>query len=92
MGSTASGISTGSFYGVMTNLMLIFADIDECKSDDHGCEQVCFNTHGSYECMCREGFTLAENEYTCDKAQEVLRAVKQTNNDKVPPFVVFHNK
>ncbi|XP_036449836.1 fibrillin-3 [Colossoma macropomum] len=32
-------------------------DINECESN-HNCEQTCLNTIGSYECSCKEGYSL----------------------------------
>ncbi len=33
-----------------------FADIDECKMGNGGCEQTCINTLGAFYCECEEGF------------------------------------
>lgn len=41
-------------------------DIDECQSNDHGCQQMCKNTAGSYMCACHTGFSLAEDGKTCN--------------------------
>ena len=41
-----------------------FADIDECMGD-HGCNQTCINTPGSYYCNCERGFQLI-NSTECD--------------------------
>ncbi|XP_060596518.1 epidermal growth factor-like protein 7 [Ruditapes philippinarum] len=40
-------------------------DIDECRNTEHGCQQMCKNTAGSYMCACHTGFTLAEDGKTC---------------------------
>ena len=40
-------------------------DIDECLSDNHGCEHICVNTNGSYFCDCKDGLTLDSNGLTC---------------------------
>jgi Coagulation Factor Xa inhibitory site len=39
--------------------VLIFAslDINECDGD-HGCEQICTNLPGSFECACHPGLQL----------------------------------
>lgn len=31
-------------------------DINECLLPDHGCEQICENTNGSYICSCYGGY------------------------------------
>lgn len=35
-----------------------FPDIDECESNNGGCEDKCVNTEGSFTCACRPGFQL----------------------------------
>ena len=36
--------------------MDVCLDIDECMDEDHGCNQTCVNTPGSYYCNCDSGF------------------------------------
>ena len=43
---------------------LSIADIDECMGD-HGCDQTCVNTPGSYYCNCERGYQLINNT-ECD--------------------------
>ncbi|NXS21076.1 SCUB2 protein, partial [Mystacornis crossleyi] len=40
-------------------------DTDECMFNNGGCQHVCVNTVGSYECRCKEGFFLSDNQHTC---------------------------
>lgn len=40
-------------------------DVDECQDNNGGCQQICVNTMGSYECQCKEGFFLSDNQHTC---------------------------
>ena len=40
-------------------------DIDECSVDDHGCEQTCNNTNGSFECGCSSSCRLNIDGKTC---------------------------
>ena len=40
------------------------SDIDECATDNGGCGHYCTNTPGSYQCSCRDGYTL-EEDYSC---------------------------
>ena len=42
-----------------------FTDIDECGVSDH-CSQQCINTVGSYNCSCKSGYRLNDNQKTCD--------------------------
>ena len=32
-------------------------DLDECAVNKTGCDQVCTNTQGSYQCSCNPGYT-----------------------------------
>ena len=41
-------------------------DNDECATDNGGCDQICVNKPGSFECQCKEGYTLAEDGKTCN--------------------------
>ena len=45
---------------------LIFSDINECQSRNGGCQHGCIDTHGSYRCMCRDGFKLRSDKRSCD--------------------------
>lgn len=48
---------------MMIIIILMFdkcvSDIDECKSDNAGCDDICMNTPGSYSCACRLVITHA---------------------------------
>ncbi|XP_058271094.1 epidermal growth factor-like protein 7 isoform X2 [Hemibagrus wyckioides] len=39
-------------------------DVDECKGA-HGCSHQCMNSAGSYQCVCADGFRLAEDRRSC---------------------------
>ena len=41
-------------------------DIDECASNSSGCQDICSNTDGSFECSCRRGYTLGSNGRVCN--------------------------
>ena len=40
-------------------------DNDECKRDEHKCEQNCINTIGGYRCSCNLGYILDSNGFNC---------------------------
>ncbi|XP_054716859.1 tolloid-like protein 1 [Uloborus diversus] len=42
-----------------------FTDQDECTSNNGGCQQICKNTVGSYQCSCHNGFVLHPNGHDC---------------------------
>lgn len=45
-------------------------DVDECAEGNGGCQQTCVNMMGSYECHCRDGFFLSDNQHTCIQRPE----------------------
>ena len=40
-------------------------DNNECNIKNGGCEQDCYNTAGSYYCICYTGYTLELNGHNC---------------------------
>ena len=40
-------------------------DIDECDTNNGGCEHICSNTIGTFECYCDSGYRLEENRMNC---------------------------
>ena len=42
------------------------AVINECDTNNGGCEQNCDNNEGSFECSCDPGFTLNADMLNCD--------------------------
>ncbi|KAK2160167.1 hypothetical protein NP493_1662g00004 [Ridgeia piscesae] len=40
-------------------------DIDECARKTDGCQQICINTKGSFNCACADGFTVNGDRKTC---------------------------
>ena len=49
----------------------VVLDVDECLTDNGGCNQTCTNSEGSFECSCGTGFTLAADSLNCDGKQLV---------------------
>lgn len=47
-------------------LLLSSSEIHECDRAIHSCQHICTNTHGSYFCSCRSGFSLASNGFSCN--------------------------
>ena len=41
--------------------MYTHVDINECLVSNGGCEHICLNTNGSYQCSCQSGFKLTNN-------------------------------
>ena len=45
-------------------MILIVSDTNECLTSNGGCDQMCTNTIGSYECSCNVGYELYDGN-TC---------------------------
>ena len=43
----------------------LLTDINECNTNNGGCEQICTNTMGSYECSCSPRYLLSTNGHSC---------------------------
>ena len=46
-------------------MQTITIDINECNTNNGGCDDSCTNTVGSYYCQCDTGYTLQSNGHTC---------------------------
>ena len=42
-------------------------DVDECATDNGGCEHLCTNTNGSFYCTCNPGFQLRNGVFCSGK-------------------------
>ena len=40
-------------------------DVDECLDNNGGCEYICTNTIGSFECSCQPGYDLDSDGLAC---------------------------
>nr|XP_006818543.1 PREDICTED: fibrillin-3-like [Saccoglossus kowalevskii] len=45
--------------------MYRITDVNECATDNGGCDQICENTEGSFLCHCYPGYLLHADGYTC---------------------------
>ncbi|XP_078699810.1 uncharacterized protein LOC144926682 [Branchiostoma floridae x Branchiostoma belcheri] len=43
---------------------------DECATDSGGCDQICSDLLGSYNCSCRQGFVLMTDGHGCEDINE----------------------
>ncbi|XP_019614494.1 PREDICTED: uncharacterized protein LOC109462395 [Branchiostoma belcheri] len=46
------------------------SDIDECSNANGGCDHMCTNTMGSFQCSCVTGFTLNVDSHSCNDVDE----------------------
>ena len=47
---------------ILFSYKIYFLDIDECASENGGCQEKCINVPGSYVCACRTGFEFGSDE------------------------------
>ena len=48
-------------------------DIDECATDNGGCEHTCTNMEGSFGCSCPAGYSLTVDGFNCSGKNEGRR-------------------
>ena len=48
------------------NIINYCLDVNECLTDNGGCNQTCINTGGSHQCSCWSGYELASDNHTCN--------------------------
>jgi len=47
-------------------------DINECATDNGGCEQNCTNINGGFKCSCENGYILNTDELSCDDIDDCV--------------------
>ncbi|VDH99149.1 Hypothetical predicted protein [Mytilus galloprovincialis] len=57
-------------------------DVDECASNNGGCDQLCKNDHAVFRCECYQGFSLDENGNSCNDNNECLGSNKCSQSCK----------
>ena len=55
---------TVRYIGEHNSSKFIFTDIDECSLGTTSCNQVCYNTEGSFICTCYDGYQLHHDDTT----------------------------
>ena len=58
-----------NFYSISNFVHLSNLDINECAVRNGGCTQTCVNKVGSFECRCKNGYTLYADKKTCGGMQ-----------------------
>ena len=43
----------------------LFLDVDECATNNGGCNHTCANKQGTFQCSCDAGYSLDANNKTC---------------------------
>jgi tolkin protein len=68
---------------------VFFTDRDECAIDNGGCQHVCKNTIGSYQCSCHSGYTLHDNGHDCKEGgcqYEITKPVGDVTSPNWPDY------
>ncbi len=47
-------------------MLSLYADVDECQTDNGGCAQICDNIDGSFLCSCDPGYILGTDNFNCE--------------------------
>ena len=47
-------------------------DIDECITNNGGCEQLCTNTIGNFNCSCTDGYNLILGSFCAGKIEKII--------------------
>ena len=67
------GCSKLNSFTNMRVLVLCCSDIDECESNNGGCEHHCTNLIGTYQCSCWDGYTLeGPDQHLCTRKSQLL--------------------
>jgi len=53
----------------------VVLDVNECATQNGGCEHHCENSVGSFTCSCDPGYVLSNNERTCVGKEKVLQVL-----------------
>ncbi len=56
---------TNTFFIIHTDFQSLHSDIDECSSNSNGCQMLCINTIGSFNCSCESGYKLIDDGFHC---------------------------
>ena len=51
---------------MLKSYLILFIDIDECVTNNGGCEETCTNQIGSFVCSCPVGYQVASDGFLCE--------------------------
>ena len=60
---------------VLLEIIFVFADINECRRSNGGCEHICSNVVGSYKCSCKSGYVLGYDKARCIGSHKFLSII-----------------
>ena len=79
---------------IMLMIEFIFLlDFNECQLNNAGCEHICANSEGSYNCDCRKGFKLKDDKFGCEGKFGIrsLFALEKNQQEYVNAFSIITN-
>ena len=50
---------------IIETIRILLTDVNECDTNNGGCDHSCTNTQGSFECSCDEGYILDSDDFSC---------------------------
>ena len=59
----------------MHNYILPLLLVNECKTNNGGCEDECVDTLKSYTCLCSTGYALSNDGYSCEGKLKHIKIV-----------------
>ena len=57
-------IALDGFSGIMLSSCMLL-DINECQTNNGGCQHNCSNSVGSFQCSCLSGYALDSDDLRC---------------------------
>ena len=63
-----------------------FTDLDECSTNNGGCQHICKNTIGSYKCSCQNGFVLHTDGHSCKEGKCIHTLESQSGELSTPNY------
>ena len=56
----------------MSSANYLHLDINECETDNGGCDQNCNNTMGSFACSCDPGYDSDNDGVSCNGKDQII--------------------
>ena len=84
-------LSKESYIMLMIEFIFLL-DFNECQLNNAGCEHICANSEGSYNCDCRKGFKLRDDKFGCEGKfgiRSLFAWEKNQTNDSVNDSIMY---
>ena len=84
-------IIRGNFSCGVMFCFIILLDVNECALNNGGCDQVCTNTPGSYQCSCNSGYSKIGPKCTGMLIYRVIRYISEKKS-KIASLPIFQTR